>query len=76
MFGNCPSVATYRYGNYQDQCMFNSVWSSHASGGNVCFGDASVRSLSYSAVNQPLGATSLMEALTSRNRNEVIPGDY
>jgi prepilin-type N-terminal cleavage/methylation domain-containing protein/prepilin-type processing-associated H-X9-DG protein len=75
-FGNCPSVATYRIGNYQDQCMFNSVWSNHSSGGNVCFGDASVRQLSYTVGNQSLNATSLMEALATRERKEAVPNDY
>ena len=75
-FGNCPNVATYRQGNYRDNCFFNAVWSNHADGGNICFGDGSVRKLTYSAGNQPLGSTTLMEALASRSRSEICPSDY
>lgn len=71
-FGNCPKVATYRLGNVEDNCYFNAVWSNHATGGNVCFGDGSVRKLTYAAGNQTLGNTTLMEALASRNRNESV----
>lgn len=75
-FGNCPNVATYRYGDYRDNCMFNSVWSNHSDGGKVCFADGSVRTLGYGAATQTLGSTSVIEALASRNGNEVLPGDY
>ena len=75
-FGNCPNIATYRFGNYQDNCYFNAVWSNHAQGGNVCFGDGSVRMLTYAAGNQSIGTTSVMEAMASRSRNEVVPADY
>lgn len=75
-FGNCPNIATYRFGNFQDNCFFNSVWSNHVQGGNVCLGDGSVRNLRYAAGNQSLGATSVMEALASRAKNEIIPADY
>jgi prepilin-type N-terminal cleavage/methylation domain-containing protein/prepilin-type processing-associated H-X9-DG protein len=75
-YGNCPNVATYRYGDYRDNCMFNSVWSNHSSGGNVCFADGSVRTLSYQTGNQPSGAKSLMEALATRSGDEVVAADY
>ncbi|MEI7686854.1 MAG: DUF1559 domain-containing protein [Planctomycetota bacterium] len=71
-FGNCPNVATYRQGNYRDNCYFNAVWSNHATGGNVAFGDGSVRVLTYEAGNRTLGATSVMEALATRSGDEVI----
>jgi prepilin-type N-terminal cleavage/methylation domain-containing protein len=75
-YGNCPSVATARRGNYQDMCMYNSVWSNHLPGLNVSYGDGSVRMLRYSSANQPLGYRSLMETLSSRDRSETVPGDY
>ena len=74
--GNCAKIATYRYGDSRDNCFFNAVWSNHLHGGNVCFGDGSVRTLSYTAGNQSLGSTSLMEALASRAGKEVIMVDY
>jgi prepilin-type N-terminal cleavage/methylation domain-containing protein/prepilin-type processing-associated H-X9-DG protein len=75
-FGNCPDIATYRFGDYQNNCYFNAVWSNHRNGGNICFGDGSVRNLTYSGGNLVIGSTTLMEALASRNRNEVTPSDY
>lgn len=75
-FGNCPNVATYRQGNYLDNCYFDAVWSNHVEGGNVCFGDGSVRMLSYAAATQVLGTTTLIEALATRSRREVIPDDF
>lgn len=75
-FGNCPNSATYRFGNYEDNCNFNSVWSNHPTGGNVCFGDGSVRVLTYAAGNQSIAGKSLMEALATRDRKEALPADY
>lgn len=75
-FGNCAQIATYRYGNYRDQCYVNAVWSNHVSGGNVCFGDGSVRTLTYADGNQSLGATTLMEALASRDQGEVLSAGF
>jgi prepilin-type N-terminal cleavage/methylation domain-containing protein len=75
-FGNCPYISTPSRGNYQDMCKFNSVWSNHTSGMNTCYGDGSVKMLRYSSANQPLGTTTLMEALSSRTRSDTIPGDY
>lgn len=75
-YGNCPLVSTYRQGNYLDQCYFNAVWSNHAGAGNVCFGDGSVRSLPYAAGNEPLGASTLFEALVTRAGDETTRDDY
>lgn len=75
-FGNCPQIATYRYGNYRDNCYFNAVWSNHVGGGNVCFGDGSVRILTYAAGLQTLGTTTLMQALATRAGEEIVPLDF
>lgn len=74
-FGNCSQIATYRFGNVNDQCYFNAVWSNHPAAGNVGFGDGSVRTLSYDAANQSVGATTLMEALATRAGGEVVAAD-
>ncbi len=74
--GKCPDPATYRPGSVQDNCAFNTVWSFHASGGYFCIGDGSVRFISYSAGNQSLGSTSLLEAMASRSGGEVVNPDY
>ncbi len=75
-FGNCAKIATYRYGNYQDNCFFNAVWSNHTQGGHVCMGDGSVRMLTYTIGNQSLGTTTVMEALATRSSKESIPVEY
>ena len=74
-FGNCPQVSLYRFGNVQDDCMFNSVWSNHAAFGNVCFGDGSVRPLFYGDASRSLGSTTFMEALATRSGSETISAD-
>lgn len=74
-FGNCPNIATYRLGNYQDNCYFNVIWSHHLPGGNVCLGDGSVRTISYAAGNRVLAKLSVMEALATRSGNEVVSVD-
>src|SRR4029078_1938763 len=71
-FGNCPNVATYRQGNYLDQCFFNAVWSNHNGAANICFGDGSVRPLTYHAGNQALGSSTVMEALATRSKGELV----
>jgi prepilin-type N-terminal cleavage/methylation domain-containing protein/prepilin-type processing-associated H-X9-DG protein len=73
IFGPCPKSATYRQGDPRDSCCFNAVWSNHSAGGNLCFGDGSVRTLTYEVGNRPLGAASLIEALATRNGGEVVP---
>jgi prepilin-type N-terminal cleavage/methylation domain-containing protein/prepilin-type processing-associated H-X9-DG protein len=75
-FGNCPNTAIYKYGNYQDNCAFNAVWSNHSQGANFCMGDGSARTITYSAGNQPAGIATLLEALASRSGNEPITDDY
>lgn len=75
-FGNCPNVATYRQANYRDNCSFNSVWSNHAGGGNVAFGDGSVRVLMYNAATQVIGSQQLIETLASRNRGEIVTTNW
>jgi prepilin-type N-terminal cleavage/methylation domain-containing protein len=71
-YGNCAQVALYRFGNVQDDCMFNSVWSNHLAFGNACFGDGSVRSLLYDDAGKSLGSLTLMEALTTRAGAEIF----
>ncbi len=50
--GACPATPWY-YGtgprDVTNPCSFNAMWSPHTGGGNFAFGDASVRSISYSA---------------------------
>lgn len=75
-FGNCPNIALYGTGSIQDQCLFNGLWSCHSTGANFCMGDGSVRMIAYDRGNQTLGPTSLLEALASRNGDELIPSDY
>ncbi len=75
-YGNCPDVATYRFGNYQDNCMFNAPWSCHPQGGNFCMGDGSVRSIAYLDGNQSTGSATLLEDLASRDGNEVIASNF
>jgi prepilin-type N-terminal cleavage/methylation domain-containing protein/prepilin-type processing-associated H-X9-DG protein len=76
IFGNCADPAPYKFGQYQDNCAFNSIWAVHSQGGNFCMGDGSVRSFSYAAGNQPVGGVTLLEALTSRNGSESVNYDY
>ena len=74
--GNCPNPAPYRPSDVQDNCAFNTVNSFHAGGGFFGMGDGSVRSIAYSAGNQPVGGATLLEALASRRGGEITPGDY
>jgi prepilin-type processing-associated H-X9-DG protein len=74
--GNCPKIASYKFGSVQDDCAFNAVWANHTQGGNFCMGDGSVRTISYTSGNQPVGVTSLIEALASRSGNETFGLDY
>lgn len=71
-FGNCPNIALYRSGNYRDNCLFNVVWSNHPAGGNICMGDGSVRTLIYETANLPLASNSLIEALATRAKSELL----
>jgi len=75
-FGNCPKIAIYQLGRYQDDCAFNAVWALHPTGGNFCMGDASVRTISFAAGDQQIRVFSLLEALASRDGDEVVPVDY
>jgi prepilin-type N-terminal cleavage/methylation domain-containing protein/prepilin-type processing-associated H-X9-DG protein len=70
--GKCPDPAVYGPGDVKDNCSFNAVWSFHTSGGNFCMADGSVRTITYQAGNQSAGSTSVLEALASRNGNEVV----
>jgi prepilin-type N-terminal cleavage/methylation domain-containing protein len=76
IFGNCPKTATYRPGSVRDNCPFDAVWSNHNQGAYFCMGDGSVRTISYSAGNQPAGTSTLLESLTSRSGGEVVSADY
>lgn len=74
--GNCPRTAIYQLGQFQDNCAFNAVWSNHFAGANFCMGDGSVRTIAYGDGNQTVGIATLLEALASRDGNEVIPFDF
>lgn len=73
--GNCPRIATYRPGDYRDNCAFNALWAFHRGGGNFCMADGSVRTISYSAGNRRIGYSTLLESLASRDGGEMIPSD-
>jgi prepilin-type processing-associated H-X9-DG protein len=74
--GPCADPAPYQAGDYRDNCAFNAVWSVHTGGGNFALGDGSVRVITYDAGNRPAGANSLLEALASRNGEEVLPSEF
>jgi prepilin-type N-terminal cleavage/methylation domain-containing protein len=74
--GNCPAIAIYKYAAYQDNCAFNALWSNHSQGANFCMGDASVRTITYTAGNQASGAVSVLEALATRSGNEIVALDF
>jgi prepilin-type N-terminal cleavage/methylation domain-containing protein/prepilin-type processing-associated H-X9-DG protein len=76
IFGNCSDPAIYRTGDFQDNCAFNAVWSCHSQGANFSMGDGSVRTIAYGAGNQTVGITTLLEALASRDGNEVVPSGF
>jgi prepilin-type N-terminal cleavage/methylation domain-containing protein/prepilin-type processing-associated H-X9-DG protein len=73
--GNCPNPAIYRYGSVADNCAFNAVWANHPGGANFCMGDGSVHVIAYSTGNQAAGTSTILEALASRNGNEVVSLD-
>lgn len=70
-YGNCADPAWYDKGNYVDRCAFNGLWSCHREGSNFCMADGSVRTLTYQISRQPLGSTTLLEALATRAGAEV-----
>jgi prepilin-type N-terminal cleavage/methylation domain-containing protein/prepilin-type processing-associated H-X9-DG protein len=70
--GKCSDPAVYHQGVVEDNCAFNSLWSCHFYGGNVCMADGSVRTVSYQAGNQPAGNGTLLEAMASRYGSEVF----
>jgi prepilin-type N-terminal cleavage/methylation domain-containing protein len=74
--GKCPNPAVYGPGDFQDNCAFNAVWACHRPGANFCMGDGSVRTITFQAGNQPVGGTSLLEALATREGRELTPADY
>lgn len=71
-FGKCPNPSVFHQGKYHDNCEFNSLWSSHRHGGNFCMADGSVRTISYEAANSRVGTATLLEAMSSRNGNEIF----
>jgi prepilin-type processing-associated H-X9-DG protein len=71
-FGKCANPAVYHQGRFEDDCAFNALWSNHRYGANFCMADGSVRTISYAAGNSPAGSTSLLEAMASRNGNEIF----
>ncbi len=75
-FGNCAKPATFRAGNVQDNCSFNAISALHATSGNFCMGDGSVRSMTFASGTRVLGNTTLLEALASRSGGEVLAVDY
>lgn len=72
--GNCPDIAFYGSGDYQDRCAFSRVWSFHNGGATFCMADGSVRIISYDIAQQTAGGTTLLEALASRAGREIVPG--
>jgi prepilin-type N-terminal cleavage/methylation domain-containing protein/prepilin-type processing-associated H-X9-DG protein len=72
--GACPSPAIFKQQNPTDACAFNSVYSCHTGGMNVCMGDGSVLFLSYSAgtTTLPSSTQTVIEALVTRNNNEAV----
>ena len=75
-YGNCANPAIYGPGRVDDNCSFNAIWALHPNGGNFCMGDGSVRTITHQAGNQIAGATSVLEALSSRSGGEVVGSDY
>jgi prepilin-type N-terminal cleavage/methylation domain-containing protein/prepilin-type processing-associated H-X9-DG protein len=75
-FGNCPDVATFRRGDYRDNCYFNAVWSNHRAGANFCFGDGSVRKIAYDSGNSSLGIATVLEALATRGGGEIVATEF
>lgn len=76
IYGKCPNPALYDKGDVRDQCAFHAVWSNHFGGGNFCMGDGSVRMIAYDIGNATVAGTSLLEALASRNRGEILSTDW
>lgn len=74
--GKCPDPAIYSQRKVDDRCSFNALFSCHTAGGNFCLGDGSVRMMSYRGGNAPAGATTLLEALSSRSNGETTPQDW
>jgi hypothetical protein len=71
-----PNPAVYDYGKVEDRCSFNSLFSTHPVGGNFCLGDGSVRMITYNGANAPSGATTILEALSSRGVGEAVSGSW
>ncbi|MCA8994851.1 MAG: DUF1559 domain-containing protein [Planctomycetaceae bacterium] len=72
----CPDTAYYGQDDYRNRCAFNRIWSYHRGGGLFCMGDGSVRMINYEVAEQSIGSETILEALASRNGNEVIPNDF
>lgn len=70
--GACPNPAIYHRGDVTNRCEFNSIFSCHRDGGNVCMGDGSVRTITYEAGNEVVGSSTLMEAMSSRSGSEIL----
>lgn len=69
--GSCPSPAVLRRTVAMDECSFNAINSQHDGGANACFGDGTVRFITYAATALiPSTTTSILEALASRAGDE------
>ncbi len=74
----CSNPPVTQPASTTDQCSFNSVSSFHTGGALLLFADGSVHFMTYSGLNTylpPGTATTLGEALSTRAKGEVIPGD-
>jgi prepilin-type N-terminal cleavage/methylation domain-containing protein/prepilin-type processing-associated H-X9-DG protein len=70
--GDCPDPSYFGFGNINDNCEFNRLWSCHLQGANFCMADGSVRTISYDIAQQQAGETTITEALVSRNGSERV----
>ena len=74
----CSNPSMAQPASTVDQCPFNSVNSFHTGGVLMLFVDGSVHFMTYTGINSFLptsATTTLGEALTTRARGEIIPGD-
>jgi prepilin-type N-terminal cleavage/methylation domain-containing protein/prepilin-type processing-associated H-X9-DG protein len=60
----------YKAGEVENLCDMFHFWSLHAGGANFLFGDGSAKLISYSV------SQATMDALATRNGNEVLGNDY
>ena len=75
--GGCPSPAIFQQGSISDPCSFNAPWSTHPGGGNFLFAAGHVAFLNFTvATTKTPSGNSILQALCTRNGNEVLPTGY